>query len=162
MSREIEIQDDPDQSHFRHYTTTSSGQLISIHTLFNVSKLKLSFKVVNIKADASWCPLVDISTTYNQKPSGQRSYLSGITHKVSALITPNPLCCHHKHQHAENKHHGQPNPPEGSGVFIDSTQQRLQPRPVHPCCCCTGLGEVHPHDRGRQKRRLSCCIITTK
>ena len=54
------------------------------------------------------------------------SYLSSITHKVFALVTPNPLRCHHKHQDPEHKHHGQPDPPERSGVFIDSTQQTLQ------------------------------------
>lgn len=67
-------------------------------------------------------------------------YLSGIAHKVFALVAPNPLCCHHKHKHAEHEHHGQPDSAERGGVFIDSTQQTLQSRPVHACCCCcTGL-----------------------
>lgn len=68
-----------------------------------------------------WCPL-DENYHLQVQQHHHRYYLSGITHKVFALVTPNPLCCHHKHQHAENKHHGQPNPPERSGVFIDSTQ----------------------------------------
>lgn len=83
-------------------------------------------------------------------------YLLRVTHKVFALVTPHPLCCHHEHQHPEHKHHGQPYPPKCSGVFIDSTQQTLQSRPVHPCCC-TDLGDtLSAHcDKEAQKDRFS-------
>lgn len=48
-------------------------------------------------------------------------YLSGVAHKVFALVAPNPLCCHYKHEHAEHEHHGQPDSAKRGGVFVDST-----------------------------------------
>lgn len=50
-------------------------------------------------------------------------YLPGVAHKVFALVTPDPLRRHHEHHHAEHEHHGQPDSPEGRGVFVDSTQK---------------------------------------
>lgn len=73
-----------------------------------------------------WCFLVGRSTGTDVLAQTEKSYLSSIAHKVFALVTPNPLRCHYKHQDTKHKHHGQPDPPERSGVFIDSTQQTLQ------------------------------------
>lgn len=70
-----------------------------------------------------WFPLVGNSflQKYRHRSLAPLYYLSSITHKVFALVTPNPLRCHHEHQDAEHEHHGQPDSPERSGVFIDST-----------------------------------------
>uniref|UniRef100_A0A674NFU1 Uncharacterized protein n=1 Tax=Takifugu rubripes TaxID=31033 RepID=A0A674NFU1_TAKRU len=82
--------------------------------------------------------VADVGTT---RLEGKKHLTGRVAHEILALVTPDPLCCHHKHQHTEHKHHGQPDSPKGRGVFVDSTEKALQPRPVHPCCCCPGPRE---------------------
>lgn len=60
---------------------------------------------------------------YRPKHFLPHRYLPGVAHKVFALVPPDPLRRHHEHHHAEHKHHGQPDSPEGRGVFVDSTQK---------------------------------------
>lgn len=66
--------------------------------------------------------------------------LSCVADKILALVAPHSLSCHHENHHSEHKHHGQPDPPERCGVFIHSTEEALQTRPVHPCNCCSSWG----------------------
>lgn len=68
--------------------------------------------------------------------------LSRVADEVLALVPPNPLSGHHEDHDPEDEHHGQPDPPEGRGVFIHPTEDVLQSRPIHPCYCCTGRGKL--------------------
>lgn len=54
------------------------------------------------------------------------AHLPSVTNKVFALISPHSLSGHYKHHHTEHENHGQPDPPEGCGVFVHSTHQALQ------------------------------------
>lgn len=58
--------------------------------------------------------------------------LKCVAHKVFAVVAPNALCGHDKHQHPEHKHHGEPNTTEGRGVLAHPAEEDLQSCPVHP------------------------------
>uniref|UniRef100_A0A8C1GE53 Uncharacterized protein n=1 Tax=Cyprinus carpio TaxID=7962 RepID=A0A8C1GE53_CYPCA len=52
--------------------------------------------------------------------------LLGVAHKVFALVAPNALSRHHKHQNTKHKHHGQPDSTKHCRIFIDPVKKGLQ------------------------------------
>uniref|UniRef100_A0A8C3P9N7 Uncharacterized protein n=1 Tax=Chrysemys picta bellii TaxID=8478 RepID=A0A8C3P9N7_CHRPI len=57
--------------------------------------------------------------------------LLGVAVKVLLLVPPHALRRHHVDQHPEDEDHGEPDAPEGRGVFVHPAQQALQRLPVH-------------------------------
>lgn len=68
--------------------------------------------------------------------------LGRVADKVLAVVAPHPLSRNHKHHHAENEDHGQPDASEHGGVLVDPAEQGLQCRPVHACCPCSQVEEL--------------------
>uniref|UniRef100_A0A3Q2GQE6 Uncharacterized protein n=1 Tax=Cyprinodon variegatus TaxID=28743 RepID=A0A3Q2GQE6_CYPVA len=59
------------------------------------------------------------------------TWLFSVADKVFALISPHTLSRHHKHHDPEDEHHREPGPAKGSGVLVNSAQERFQRTPVH-------------------------------
>uniref|UniRef100_A0A3Q3VZL1 Uncharacterized protein n=1 Tax=Mola mola TaxID=94237 RepID=A0A3Q3VZL1_MOLML len=68
------------------------------------------------------------------------AWLGCVAVEVLAVVAPHSLGCHHKHHYPEDEDHGQPDAAKHSGVLVDSTEERLQCRPVHLCCLRAGGG----------------------
>lgn len=62
------------------------------------------------------------------------SRLTGVAIEMSLVVTPDPLGGHHVDQHPEDEDHRQPDPSEGSGVLVDSTEKALEKLPIHEFC----------------------------
>lgn len=59
------------------------------------------------------------------------TWLTGIAVKVSLVVTPHTLSCHHEDQHPEDEDHRQPDASEGSGVLVDPAEETLEKLPIH-------------------------------
>uniref|UniRef100_A0A3B4Z0J4 Uncharacterized protein n=1 Tax=Stegastes partitus TaxID=144197 RepID=A0A3B4Z0J4_9TELE len=59
------------------------------------------------------------------------SGLASVAVKVPLVVAPDPLGSHHEDQHPEDEDHRQPDPSEGSGVLVDSTEKTLEELPIH-------------------------------
>uniref|UniRef100_A0A8C0GQN7 Uncharacterized protein n=1 Tax=Chelonoidis abingdonii TaxID=106734 RepID=A0A8C0GQN7_CHEAB len=51
--------------------------------------------------------------------------LLGVAVKVLLLVPPHALRRHHVDQHPEDEDHGEPDAPEGRGIFVHPAQQAL-------------------------------------
>ncbi|EGW01072.1 hypothetical protein I79_007165 [Cricetulus griseus] len=53
------------------------------------------------------------------------AWLLGVTDEVLLFIVPHLFCCHHVHQHSEDKDHRQPDAAQCSGVLVHTAQDPL-------------------------------------
>uniref|UniRef100_A0A8C9SPM7 Uncharacterized protein n=1 Tax=Scleropages formosus TaxID=113540 RepID=A0A8C9SPM7_SCLFO len=60
------------------------------------------------------------------------AWLCRVAVEVLLLVAPHLLGRHHEHHEAEEEDDGEPHAAECRGVFVDSAEEPLEERPVHP------------------------------